>query len=344
MTSNTKHSRAEAARKRVKPLGIHTAVGHLQKFSKWKDIPYLKDNFGRVPPFIISVGSRARVFHSANLLNFREKAIVDVEAMDKFGIPYFGRVALLIGLAESKAGTFPLMVAESQMGCPAAQINLRELLYYSNPEGYNASGNFYPSDSIYVVRAGTCGGVNSHGLSSPAMQIGDVAIATESIGSVGAIFQSSFGMLSFSGISPKPESGGASFTPDGQHLLTSPSPQLVSFLASSARESGIASCCGPNFTKDSLYAEMGEDDFATLRDRYGVISTEMEQIAIDLLARQFSDEGVPVNSGLIAAVIGAIPGKSFPETKEEHEAAAVAEENALVLAKESLGKIAAKFF
>jgi uridine phosphorylase len=343
MSANKTHPRIEAAREKMRPLGIHTSVGHLQKFNKWKEISFLKDNSGRVPPFIISVGSRARVFHSANFLKFREKALIDVEAMDKFGIPCFGRVALLVGLAESKAGTFPLMVAESQMGCPAAQINMRELLYFANPEGYNASGNFYPSDSVYVIRAGTCAGVNGSDPESHQMEIGDLAISRFSIGSIGAALQSNYGLLDFAGRSSTLEQETIPATKDKKYLSTVPSPGLARALEEKANCFGLRFAAGANFSKDSLYAEMEEQDFMQLRDRYGVISTEMEQVIIDMLASDFSSAGMPVQSALIAAVVGAIPGRSFPGTKEEYEAAAKAEENALMLANETLGEIASRF-
>ncbi|MBD3398590.1 hypothetical protein GF412_05100 [Candidatus Micrarchaeota archaeon] len=331
------------AKEKLKPLGVHTAVGHLQKFNKWKEIPFLRDNKGMVPPFIISVGSRARVLQSPFTLGMKSHSFIDDAAKQKFSIADYGRVCICIGTAEHKGLLFPLMVAESQMGCPAAQINMKELLYHARPEGYKIRGEWRPSSGVHVIRAGTCGGVNSHKRTSPVMEIGDIAIAAESIGSVGALLQSSFGMLNFTGI-PMPQEAKANFparfTEDGQYLSTFPSADMGTALVSGARELGAKFACGTNFTKDSLYAEMGEDDFAALRDRYNVISTEMEQIAIDALAYEFTKEGIPVHSGLVSAVIGAIPGKSFPETEEEHKAAAKAEEHAVILAKNALGETA----
>jgi len=341
----SKHSRILQAKERMKPLGVHTAVGHAQKFNRWKDISFLRENNGTVPPFIISVGSRTRVQEAPFRLGMKVHSFIDSEAKDKFGIGAYGRVSICIGIAESRGMLFPLMVAESQMGCPAAQINVRELIYHANPEGYNFGGDHYPSNGIYVIRAGTCGGVNSHKQTAPIMEIGDIAIATESIGSIGTLIQSNFGMLNFAGI-PIPNDAKKSsimqFTKNGEYLSTFPSPEVGTALARRAKEKGIKSAAGPNFTKDSLYAEMGEDDFAALRDTYGVVSTEMEQMALDTLAAEFTKEGMPVHSGLVSAVIGAIPGKSFPETEEEHKAAENAEKKAVILAKEALGEIASK--
>lgn len=338
-------------------LGIHTAVGHLQEFGKWKEIPYLKDNFGRVPPFIISVGSRVRVLQAPSLLGLRGPSFIDLEAKEKFGLSDFGRVSICIGIAESRAGSLPIMVAESQMGCPAAQINVKELLYYADPSGYRFSGCHCPSNGIYIIRAGTCAGVNSFDPEKPQMQIGDIAIADSSIGSIGALIQSYLGTLHFSGsiikqvqarMEERAETArraamyGICAEEALEDLKTRAAVSLVQVLSENARRMGIRNSVGPNFTKDSLYAELGEEEFAHLRDAGGVISTEMEQMVLDALAAEFSNAGIPVQSALIAAVIGAIPGKSFPETKEEQEAAAEAEKNAVFLAKETLGEIAAR--
>lgn len=359
MPANTNHSSLETAREKLRPLGTHTAVGHLQKFNKWKEVPFLRENKGMAPPFIISVGSRVRVLQAPSLIGLREFSFIDLEAKEKFGLSDFGRVSICIGIAESKGKLLPIMVAESQMGCPAAQINVKELLYYANPSGYAFSGGYLPSDGIYIIRAGTCAGVNSFDPEKHQMQIGDIAIADSSIGSIGAIIQSCLGTLHFSGKSiikqvqarmdERAEKArraamyGICAEEALEDLKTRAAISLVQVLSENARKLGIGNSVGPNFTKDSLYAELGEEEFAHLRDAGGVISTEMEQMALDALAAEFSNAGIPVQSALIAAVIGAIPGKSFPETEEEQEAAAAAEKNALILAKEALGQIASGF-
>jgi len=340
----SQNSRIIQARQRVKPLGIHTAAGHLQKMQRWKEISFLKENNGQVPPFIISVGSRTRVLEAPYLLGLKNWAFIDEEAKEKFGIGSFGRVSLCIGIAQAQERKFPLMVAESQMGCPAAQINVRELLYFADPGGYFLEGTRHKSDGLYVIRAGTCGGVNSKNPEEKKVaKIGDIAIAQESIGSVGTLIQSRFGALDFVQRDISREVSGTShFSPDRKHLATKSSKLVVEALVAAARANKIDFLSGANFTKDSLYAEMGEDDFAALRDKYGVVSTEMEQMALDTLAHEFTSLGLPVHSGLVSAVIGAIPGKSFPETEEEHKRAKNAEENAVILAKDALGGLAAR--
>ena len=51
-----------------------------------------------------------------------------------------------------------------------------------------------------------------------------------------------------------------------------------------------------------------------MRDQYGVMCTEMEQVIIDMLAAQYRADGhKQVLSGLVAGGIGVIPGASFTE-------------------------------
>ena len=330
-------ARKMAAREAVKPLGIHTAVGHLNELGKWKEIPYLDSNGGMLPPFIIAVGSRVRVLKAVETMGLKQPAFIDQEANSRIGLNAHGRVAILVGIAERGGIEFPVAVVETQMGCPATQINLREMVYFAREDGYNFNGREMRSDRIYLVRAGTCAGVNSHSPSELPLSIGDIAIATESYGSVGAVIQSALRELNFVGSNLKKIADAMrkslsaeralALSHDGNHLVSRSSPGIILRLQEAADRLGAVNFVGPNFTKDSLYAEMGEEQFAWLRDNYGIISTEMEQVAIDVLGAEFRKAGTPVSTGLISAVIGAIPGKSFPETDEEKRKAGEAEDN-----------------
>ncbi|MEM4272668.1 MAG: hypothetical protein QXH30_03685 [Candidatus Bilamarchaeaceae archaeon] len=330
------------ARERVRPLGVHTAVGHLHDFGKWKEIPYLRENEGMLPPFMISVGSRIRAEDAPAMLRLSETVRIDSMAEKAAGRHAHGRVSLSLGIATFEGFDFPILIAESQMGCPAAQINMKELLYFSRQDRYSFYGKEIKSDSTYVIRAGTCAGVNSFDCAKRQMQIGDLAIADSSMGSVGALIQSCLGNLHFAGsrIENGAESFGITIFEELKSLKTISSPFLVSRLSKIAAKMGLSHCIGANFTKDSLYAELGEKEFAHLRDAGGIISTEMEQMALDALAAEFCNAGIPVHAALIAAVVGAIPGKSFPETEEEKRAARNAEENAMVVACMALGDAA----
>ncbi len=334
----------------VKPLGSHTAVGHLHEFRKWKDIPYLRDNHGMLPPFIIAVGSRVRVMKAQSLLKLRDAVMIDEEAKKRFGLSCYGRVAMLVGRMRWGGLDVPVAVVETQMGCSATQINLRETLYFSRHEGYQTGSVFVKSDAAYVIRAGTCAGVNSFAPSEVKVGIGDILMATESYGSIGALIQSTMQSLNYTGINIAEKAdllrkmisqyGSLRLSHDAQSLATSCSTRLVLRLQEASDAMDIRNFVGPNFTKDSLYAEIGEDGFAMLRDTYGVISTEMEEPVIDALAGEFRKAGIPVHSALISAAIGAIPGKSFAETPHEKKMAANAESNAVKIAGRALCSIA----
>ncbi len=49
-------------------LGQHTAISIAKESGKWKDIPYLRENEGMMPPNLIVVGDRRRVLASTSLL------------------------------------------------------------------------------------------------------------------------------------------------------------------------------------------------------------------------------------------------------------------------------------
>ena len=56
-------------------LGQHTAISIAKESGKWKDIPYLKENEGMMPPNLIVVGDRRRVLTSVGLL--KEYVLLD---------------------------------------------------------------------------------------------------------------------------------------------------------------------------------------------------------------------------------------------------------------------------
>jgi uridine phosphorylase len=337
-------------REAVKKLGAHTAVGHLHELNRWKDIPYLDKNEGMLPPFIINVGSRVRVKIAKEILNFENPVFIDEEALGKVGLKAYGRVSMLLGVMKDDGFRFPLAVVETQMGGPAAEINVKEILYFARENGYAIDNAKMESDGVYLIRAGTAGGVNSHSQAEIKLAIGDVVIASESYGSVGTVIQSVLGEPSYTGIKVADkvdemrtllsEHRTLFLSHDRKNLRTECSDKIVLNLQQAALELGFRSFLGANFTKDSLYAEMGEDFFAWLRDNYGVTSTEMEQLTIDAVGAEFRKAGIAVYTGLVSAAIGAIPGKSFPETEEEKKRADKAEENALQVAARALGNIA----
>ena len=128
---------------------------------------------------------------------------------------------------------------------------------------------------------------------------------------------------------------------DLKNFRTSTSRRLLLALQVSADSLGIRNFVGPNVSKDSLYAEMSEETFANLRDKYGIIGTEMEQLAIDALCSGFKKKSnIEVHSGLVSAVVGTVPGKSFAESEEEIKLAELAEVNIMKVAADALHGIA----
>lgn len=340
-----------AQRDKVKPLGSHTCVGHLHSLDKWKDIPFLQNNHGMLPPLMIAVGSRIRVLKSPETLGMKNHIFLDEKAREVAGLEAYGRVAMAIGELERNGSLIPITVFETQMGCSATQINLKEALYFARDDGYNNSSEIkIASDGIYVVRVGTCAGVNSFQRSEIQVQIGDLLIATDSYGSIGALIQSTLQALKYTGVDIAAkadelrkllrEYGNLRLSHDDSSLVTSASTRVVLRLQRSADALGLKNLVGPNFAKDSLYAEIGEEGFAMLRDIYGVISTEMEAPAVDVLAGEFRRAGIHAYSGLVSAAIGAIPGKSFAETTAERQLASNAETNAMNVAANALADIA----
>ncbi len=344
-----------AHREKVKPLGIHTVLGHAHAKNIWDTLPHLKDNGGMLPPFVIAVGSRTRVWDAGEILNLRNFCVLDEDIRVRLGAFHgnriAGRVAVAIGTYDYQGFEFPLAVVETQMGCSATQINLKEALYFTRDDGYQFGDKEIRSNAIYVVRAGTCAGVNSHNPAEDKVEIGDIFIATESYGSIGALIQSFGGSINFSGPNiahvlevlrgrDRSLRRALTMSSDDNSLVTHSSDLLNLRLQRAADSLKLRNFTGKNFSKDSLYAELGEDGFAMLRDTFGVISTEMEQLMVDALAAEFSDAGIRVHSGLVSAAIGAIPGKSFPETVEDHRLAEAAEKNILLVAADAFGAIA----
>lgn len=338
-----------ADRSAAKPLGSHTALGHLHSLRRWKDIPFLRENRGMLPPFIIAVGSRTRVLSAPEVLGLRRYAFIDQKAGKVAGIAASGRVAMLVGAYVFNGQQVPLAVVETQMGCPATQITLKEMLYFARDDGYALGRNRLHCDWIYVIRAGTAAGVNSLRKSEANIAIGDITITTETYGVSGAILQSLVGELDFLGdVIEKVEAIRRAMlahrildlSHDARTFRTMCSHMLVLHLQLAADARGLKNYVGPGFSKDSLYGELGEEGFAALRDNYGVISTEMEQLVINALAGEFRRAGINVHSGLISAIVGAIPGRSFPQTRAEQMKADTAERNIMLVAADALGRIA----
>jgi uridine phosphorylase len=339
-------------------MGRHTAASWLAETGKMKDVcPILAANEGKLPPFIIFFGDRRRVIATAQHLNMRDVVRLDLVSERFFGLDGSGRVNLAFGLYGPEDKPIPLLLAETQMGCPPNQIILRELVPLTSTKGYvvkTATKEKKIGDkSISIVRAGTAGGIN---FSAPGsvraayddnyftrVAVGDVVVADKTTGHIGAVLQSLGIMNPFGAGSRKSYIEGLvslGIYLDNDYPMMRCSPALVTALLNSAKALGLVTHIGTNLSKDSLYAEANEDIFIQFRSRLGVLSTEMEQTLICFEAARYKKEhGIDLQVGLISALVGLVPGGSFASGDDETRAK-VAEKSILTAAADALHNIA----
>ena len=324
-------------------LGRHTSIGYLSPL-EWKKIPYLKDNDGCLPPLIIAVGDSRRVTKAHSALQLKNILVLHEESERLLGLTGKGRVDLIIGEFTHKKRSVPLLLVETQMGMPATDIILREVLSHCHVQ-YNFGRSKIKTDAINIVRVGTAGGINSRRKGSKKLSIGDIVNAEFSLGWAGAILQSMAG-LDYSSkniyriFKKKWLESGNSFTKDGRFPLMENSKELVDSISSALKELGCPSHRGGNFSKDSLYAEIDTDSFLELRDKYNVLSTEMEQMVLGKLAGDFRKAGLKLNTGLVSGIIGVLPDESFSDKDEHRALIEKVEENSLMAAAIALWRIA----
>ena len=293
-------------------LGRHTAVSYLAD-SAFRDVALLADNAGALPPLVIAVGDARRVIAAASVLRLEPAVFLHEIAAGRGGLAARGRVHLLLGLFRHAGRAIPLLIAETQMGMPATEIILREVLGHCR-RSYRAGGRTLDLDAVYVVRAGTAGGINAAG--HPPLAVGDLVDAEFTLGWSGTLLQTMGGLELAAPQAVERFRNcwrelGLEFTGDGRYPVARSWPGLVAAIEAGARERGCVCHRGGNLSKDSLYAEAQAEEFVALRQRYGVLSTEMEQLAIAAVAAQMSSAGRPVRTALAAAIVGLLPGESL---------------------------------
>ncbi len=326
-------------------LGRHTACSWIAETKKFHDVPYLRENNGKLPPFILTFGDRRRVIEATKILGLRNVLNLHDEGKNLFGLDGIGRVNVSIGVFGPIDQPLPILLLETQMGCPSTQINLREILTLTSTEGYSLPGRYEPifldSTSIFVIRAGTSGGINNPNISSVnSLSIGELVVAKSSLGHSGAILQS-MGILN-------PFSNGSyeeyistllSYgieTNNGYPYYKS-SRLLMNELIHESVDLGFKVHVGNNFSKDSLYSEVSEDIFIGLRTEHNVLSTEMEQVVIAYEAARFKAlYDINIQTALISCVVGLIPGGSFPSNEVEQKNAKKSEKGMLKAAAQTL--------
>jgi uridine phosphorylase len=319
-------------------LGRHTALSLLkQRPDVWRRIPYLRENDGRAPPIVLAVGDRRRVYAIARTLR---KPVFLPEATAKLANPrlrseqssstYLGRVAMAIGTIAST----PVLVVETQMGSPATQIVLNEILSEQlTSKEYRIKHERISLPHKIVIRIGTAGGINCG--SAPLIRVGDVVNATHSVGATGAIIQA-LSRLDFwhpevyQKFRSRWNKLGSDFTiTRGGHPRVECSRDVIEAIdAAGTRLAKNAYRRGGNVTKDSLYAELSNDIFLDLCRTENCRTTEMELSAIAVAAREHQ-----ASFGMVSAIVGVLPGSSFGQSDKMRT---VAEERALRVGLEAL--------
>jgi len=320
-------------------LGTHTALSIVkQKPDVWRRIPYLRENDGHAPGVVLAVGDRRRVYAIARRLR---NPILVPETAAKLSNPRcalsalpstseFGRAAIAIGTA----GSLPVTVVETQIGSPATQIILNEILSDElTTKEYRVGHNRLDLDRKVVIRIGTAGGINCEGKSL--LRVGDVVNATHSIGATGAIMQSLLRLdfwhsKAYDEFRSRWISLGHEFTFTKQnHPRVECSHGVVEAIETAGKKlSRTNYCTGGNVTKDSLYAELSSDVFLDMCRNENCRTTEMELTTIAVSARQHHTD-----FGMVSAIVGTLPGLSFADDEKMRQ---LAEKRATLVGMESL--------
>ncbi len=206
----------------------------------------------------------------------------------------------------------PVLVVETQMGAPATQIIMNEVLSDElTSRDYRVGNATIHLPQKLVIRVGTAGGINCP--NRPAIKVGDIVNATHSIGATGATVQSLhrvdfWRVGAIEEFHSKWSSLGSDFTiTDEGHPMAQCSKDVVEALdGAGKRLAKTAYHSGGNLTKDSLYAELTLETFLELCRVHDCRSTEMELSAVAVSAREHG-----AHFGMISAVVGVLPGASF---------------------------------
>jgi uridine phosphorylase len=230
-------------------------------------------------------------------------------------------------MAIGTVASMPVLVVETQMGSPATQIIINEILSNQlTSTEYRIGSDRISLPHKILIRVGTAGGINCEG--SPLIRVGDVVNATHSVGVTGTIIQT-LSRLDFwhPEVYEKFRSRWTTLGPDFTittegHPRVECSRDVVEAIdAAGARLLKNAYHRGGNVTKDSLYAELSNDIFLDLCRTENCRTTEMELSAIALAAHEHQ-----TSFGMVSAIVGVLPGPSFAQNEKMRR---VAEERAL---------------
>lgn len=299
-----------------------------------------------ITPFHVNVGSRGRVNEA-----FRHKLL------DGASLVRGGRIDTLFGVYkhEKKDGSFldvPVVIYETQMGMSAVDMIMGEMVHFSCVEPvYKFNGKeIYTGGKIIEIRAGTSGGCNTAEFDGevPVLRIGDIVSATSTIGTSGTILQAE-GFLptlnyyakgtELMEFTRKNEAMGGKITDDG-FLEFDSHEKVVIGIAAAAGNMGLNAYLGKAFSKESLDCERDEL-FVKLRNEHGVLASEMEQLQAGYIAAKAKTRyNTDVMTGMVAGVIGTVPGAGYPTNKKEEKLKAETEMNVVKVALGAIGIIA----
>ena len=240
-------------------------------------------------------------------------------------------------MAIGTVASMPVLVVETQMGSPATQIVMNEILSDQlTSNEYRVGSKRITLPRKIVIRVGTAGGINCEG--RPVIKVGDVVNATHSVGATGAMIQA-LSRLDFwrreacEEFLAKWSKLGPAFTMTTErHPRVECSRDVVEAIETAGtRLAKKVFHKGGNVTKDSLYAERSDDMFIDLCRTENCRTTEMELSAIALAAHEHK-----TSFGMVSAIVGVLPGSSFAQSQNDRK---VAEERALRVSLAALGRL-----
>ena len=236
-------------------LGRHTCLPWIFDDEAYATVPLLAGPQA-APPWVVAVGDRRRARRVLALLD--EGFDLAAHCRGTLGERAGGRVDVGLG----RTGTARVMVVETQMGWPATEIILREVL---DPQ-------FHPHGGGAVIRVGSCGMLD-RGEATPTLVVADTAHGWCAE------------RRSDDGLAPP------------KRTCT---PRVVEALAAGAAEAApdVRTEVGGVLSKESLYAEQ-DDDFGARMEALGCAATEMEAAVVGAVAESlhFRWGGVMASAG-----------------------------------------------
>lgn len=296
--------------------GRHTAASCLSD-QEWAGLPYLAENQGQLPPLVIAVDDRRWVSAAIEEIGLLRPVFLHGEVEGR----RVGGVDMAIGTYCWQEGECPILVVETQIGMPASEIVLREVLTYCSSH-YHWFGRTLRTNGLTVIRVGTATGINAPGL--PPLNRGDIVCGTRGMGWSGTLLQSLGGLDFFAPETLDSFQGrwnamGFGFTPDMRFPLAPCSPATIVSINTAASDLEIPLRRGGNFSIDSFYCEADTAALIELRRKYGVLTFEMEQMALMGISGLYAQAGQVLHTGIVSSITGLIPSGSDSDAAVDAE-------------------------